>query len=407
MIVDYASLRSFDNGTLQAAADRWAAILTKFSTCANDYQTSVQMPVDNDAAWQGSAADAARRGVHATLDRISATGDYLAAVPTLLHGILSATPAMYGALQGVAAAQELASQGETLARANGAVVDDQGAVSLVDAAALSNNWDYSAVMAAMAAQSMIYRARWIATVVDQQIAPQLRYAHKFTPYQGGAWQHDAASDLTQADSATQAVKNAVDTYTTPDQPYHDTPAQPYNCMPATPDAYAEQVALETSVPEYFGIQGYQHAFVLFAHWLGNSGRPCLVNPDEMTGAMPTFNSTVEDYLRHQAPGPFDSGWQPYNPEAGGRRTESADWWWAMNDFRYRVSGLVNSLPTGQRTVEYTLGILKPYVFHPDYKNIPIPGTGGKIGVPQAVLVRQHMCGLSQNFVAQGISHHTR
>jgi hypothetical protein len=159
----------------------------------------------------------------------------------------------------------------------------------------------------------------------------------------------------------------------------------------------------SSAGDAFRLTGKPHGADHLEHWLGNSGTTRYVSPAEMRQDIPKFDGIVKKAIA-DAPieGCFDTGWTNTDVQDESGATQSGDWWYALNDFRYRVLGRSVVVDAVQRT-HYTIGIKKPYVFGPPRGPITIPYTGEEID--QAEIERLHHVGYAQNFVVQGLGHY--
>ncbi|HJP77044.1 MAG TPA: hypothetical protein VJ914_22430 [Pseudonocardiaceae bacterium] len=147
----------------------------------------------------------------------------------------------------------------------------------------------------------------------------------------------------------------------------------------------------------FAFEGWSNTERLLTHWLENSGTWCAVDPVDMMEAMPSFKQEVQNCFSGMGDGLFDSGWVNFSP---GDNVESEDWYYAFNDFRYRVVALRMTGADGSLVSEYTVGVKKPYVFGDPRHAISHFG----ITMAQAELQHLHTTGLAQNFIAMGIAH---
>jgi hypothetical protein len=162
------------------------------------------------------------------------------------------------------------------------------------------------------------------------------------------------------------------------------------------------VLLKTAA-DYLRLSGQPHGADHLEHWLGNSGKTKYVDPNEIRRGVPKFDGLVWDAIAAApAEGCFDTGWLNTDVQDKGH-TQSGDWWYAMNDFRYRVVGY-SIIVDGERSINYTVGVLKPYVFGPPRNPIKIPHTG--LEIDQADIERLHHVGYAQNFIIQGLAHGT-
>ncbi|MGI8666669.1 MAG: hypothetical protein ACR2N4_11655 [Jatrophihabitans sp.] len=166
--------------------------------------------------------------------------------------------------------------------------------------------------------------------------------------------------------------------------------------------YAVKAEMEL-VAAAFRARGWTHAADLLSHYLDNTGTNASVDPSQIMKDVPSFNKTVTDYMASQPPGAsFDSGWHNANtdvrrPDGSFGGTQSSDWFYAMHDFRYKVTGTADS---------YTVDVYKPYIFGgPNRAPLTIPHTG--IQQSQDSIQGLHDAGLAQDFIITGSSHFGR
>lgn len=398
MLVDFQSLRDFDVNRLGATRDAWTAIGEDFACRTADYENSVMAPVD-DGTWTGTAATAARQQVQRSHDKLVATGKYLS----------GAQQAVSGALIGMTAAKTQLDRGLKLAADHGIAVDATGRTYLAGGAV---EWYDPPVLAAMDAQRMLYQARFMAYNTDRDFDPILDQAGKFGPTDQGPWLTDADADLAAAEQMCQQLPDQMAGLSAPGPEVRpDTDSQPYRTEWFNPfrDPLTYDKLFYGGLP-YFEHNGWIHAAMLLLHWLGNSGATAIVEPDDMMAAMPTFAAAVNTVFGPGGDGLYETGWVNFSP---GNAIESEDWYYALNDFRYRIIGMIMTDDDGIQYRDYTIGVKKPYVFGPDdvvggvvvghRKDIYVHGVEA---VSQADMQHLHTVGLAQNFIVQGISHHS-
>lgn len=117
----------------------------------------------------------------------------------------------------------------------------------------------------------------------------------------------------------------------------------------------------------FRAKGWTHAADMLEHYLGNTGTNATVDPQQIMKDVPNLNNAVTSYVAGQTPGAgsFDSGWHNVNTDIRTGNgtfngTQSSDWFYAMHDFRYRITGN-STIMNGQRVDDYTVDVYKPYI----------------------------------------------
>ncbi|MFD2415541.1 hypothetical protein [Amycolatopsis pigmentata] len=386
--VSFHALRTVDPNRFDASAKAWAGLHDRFRDQMTNYRTEVLEPVDGES-WQGAAADSARRRLHQTYGKMGPTLTYLDSVCLLLEQSAA----------GTAAAKARCQQGIDLATAAGIPLDADGKPLLQDGLVYDISWDRPMVTTAMQAANIIYQARHIASYVDKAVSDRLNDATKFD---SGPWMQDAQKDHQDVVELSRKLAGKIQEIAVDEPPHHDTASQPYAvASPGTSD-YELWTELSTGGVAYFSAHGWLNTVGLLRHWLDNSGRSYWVDPATMLDEIPGFKREVTTMVSdagHGRPGEevfaFDSGWRNIAATEG-------DWYWSFHDFRYRLTGITN----GRMGTEYTVGVLKPYVFGDSagLHRVPIhrPVVGGEID--QRDIQHLHTTGLAQNFVAQGIAH---
>jgi hypothetical protein len=400
MLDSFQDLTALSTSAWQVSVDDWAKLGSAFAGQLDDYVTKVQDVVDN-RCWAGAAADAARAHVSQTHDRLEAVRNYF----EIVNAALPVTASVYQAARDIVQQVIDMSLPPLLGpiQVDGAGDVDPGAFSAFD-------WYHPTVIEAMDAQYMIYQARLMATIADNGVDPILaNTAARFDGNDQPNFLAQSRTDLTQARASIQALLTRLQPYPKQSgQVPPDTDAQPYACQSPSLQDRVNYQTMQDGGMNYFGLKGWSNAQRLLGAWLGNSGSWVAVDPREMMSAMPTFGQTVNDALTGaDENGLYDTGWQNYSP---GDNLESDDWYYALNDFRYRVVGVLYPAPGGGMANAYTVGVKKPYVFgHYDMVGGKVVGTRNDIHelfftMRQDNLMALHNSGLAQNFVAQGTAH---
>lgn len=397
MLIDFQSLDNFDVNRLQNVQAAWSDIGEDVTAQQQDYEKSVLTPVQ-DGTWTGAAATAAKQRVAKSHDKLVATRKYL----------MTVRQALTGAVEGMSAAKAQLQRGVALAEEHGVDVSATGWANLNGGAV---SWYDPPVLHAMDAQRMIYQARFMAYCTDNDFDPVLDYATKFGAHDDGPWQSDADADLTASQQVAEQLPDQLAGLSSAGPPVPpDTDSQPYHTSWVNPivDPLTYDKLFYGGLP-YFEHNGWYHAAVLLLHWLGNSGTTALVDPDQMMAAMPAFAAEIDTVFGPGGDGLYETGWVNFSP---GDAVQSEDWYYALNDFRYRIVGVIMT-DNGTQYREYTVGVQKPYVFGPDdsvggevvghRKDITVHGFPA---VSQADMQHLHTVGLAQNFIVQGISHHS-
>lgn len=393
MPVDYAALRANQPQRFGDSATAWQDLAGAFAEDLGEHQQKVVDPV-HDGSWRGEAATAGKAAVGDDHDKMTATAKYIQTVTQLLSA----------ANEGAARAH--ARSDDAVQAAGGLPIDRDGNVTLTFAAE-QVPWDNPPILAAMRAQNMINQALHMANVVDDELAPLAGFALKFDEGDTGSWRTDGDRDLKQVAKSRADMLAKLDGIPTGERSHPDTPAQPYDDQWPNPEDLTLHAAFSQVAVPYFYLKGWHHAADLFLHWLGNTGNTAYVDPDDMMNDIPTFRQLVARAVSLGASGHFDTGWQNSSTQDASGHTQSEDWWYAMNDFRYRVVGR-SVTDCGERVVRYTVGVLKPYVFGPPRNPIPVPLLskivhGAK--VDQESIEHLHRAGLAHNFIIQGIRHY--
>jgi hypothetical protein len=402
MPTTYNALNSANPGDYLSCAQQWGTLVNDFDGYLARYQQSVSAPVNN-GTWTGAAADTAKKSVHDSYTKIATTRTYVDAVSALLtataHGIDRARQRLLSAVS-IAAAASIPID------SNGRITPDL-AITMPVA-----DWNNPPILAGMKAQNMICQALQMADAVNGIINPlQLNYANKLSPTETGAWRTDADTDHQNALAADQNVQDTLTSIAVDEKPWRDVQAQPYNTEQGNPGDWARyQFLRNVGVPGLIAT-GRPHAAWAFSNFLDNTGTPAPINPEHVMNDVPKFQNLVLNAVAMtQGNYVLDTGWTNTNVEDDTTGlAQSQDWYYTMNDFRYRVvgRGYING---DQQIVDYSVAILKPYEFGdsvmPDgtvlHRN-PVHLPGGGV-MDQKDIQRLHTVGLAQNFIIQGVTH---
>lgn len=135
------------------------------------------------------------------------------------------------------------------------------------------------------------------------------------------------------------------------------------------------------------------ASYLLGHWLGNSGEPVRVNPEELLKKSPQMQAFITEWLdQHKTSAYFDTGWH----SARFSEQESLDLYYALNGYQMRVHGR-SFVKNGTVYQTYTIDFYKRY-------NFGVQGEGRKpfhaplVGnIPQQNISHLHAAGKAQDF----------
>ncbi|TDQ04912.1 hypothetical protein [Labedaea rhizosphaerae] len=187
-------------------------------------------------------------------------------------------------------------------------------------------------------------------------------------------------------------------------PGNEPPLPPHGVETPGPQDFGLDLALNTAGLEYFALKDWKHAGALLGHFLENQGTDFPVDPAQLMRDVPSFQRDVDAFVAGKAgTGAFDSGWINTNTDitdAAGNVTgqQSLDWYYALHDWRYRVTG-TSTVVDGQPHTEYKVEIYKPYIFGAPRSDINIPVLGGKLS--QDDIQHLNATGLARNFVVTG------
>ena len=228
---------------------------------------------------------------------------------------------------------------------------------------------------------------------------------------------------------TQNVDSAIQAYVAADQqvaqsyggalgPGNEKPLPPYHT--AAPTAYDRALKFElgTDGLAYLGpVKGWWNAEGMFQHYLYGNGEDYKVDPSKLMADVPSFGQAVNSYVAgQQGKGAFDSGWINTNTDitdANGNVTgqQSLDWYYAMHDWRYRVTGDSVTGADGTTSTQYTVDVFKPYVFGSPRSDINVPFTrnlpDGPFTLKQDDIQHLNTVGLARNFDVTGSSTFTQ
>lgn len=228
-----------------------------------------------------------------------------------------------------------------------------------------------------------------------------------------------AADATVAKSygaqqATTAQATTVQPVANKLGPGNEKPLPAYGTAKPGAKDYALKFELGTDGLAYLGpVKGWWNAEGMFQHYLYGNGEDYQIDPSKLMHDVPGFGQAVNSYVAgQQGKGSFDSGWINTNTDitdAQGNVTgqQSLDWYYAMHDWRYRVSGTSIPAADGSTSTQYTVDVFKPYVFGSPRSDINIPFTrnlpGGPVTLPQDDIQHLNTVGLARNFDVVGSS----
>lgn len=201
-------------------------------------------------------------------------------------------------------------------------------------------------------------------------------------------------------------------------PGNEKPLPPYHTADPTWKDYALKGELGTDGLTYLGpVKGWWNAEGMFQHYLYGNGEDYTVDPSKLMHDVPSFGQAVDGYVAsQQGKGAFDSGWINTNTDitdANGNVTgqQSLDWYYAMHDWRYRVTGTSVTGDDGTTSTQYSVDVFKPYVFGSPRSDINIPFTrnlpGGPLTLKQDDIQHLNTVGLARNFDVTGTSSFTQ
>jgi hypothetical protein len=403
MVVGFSALDALDLTTYTGATAQWQAITDSLDADITSYQKSVTQPVEG-GTWTGSAATAAKKSVDSSYQQMVDTRKYSDGVRALVSA----------AGIGFTAAKKRCLQGVSLAAANMIPVDASGRITPDVAITMAvKDWLNPVILAGMTAQSMIYQGLRMADAVDEEIVPMLSYANKFGQHDSGPWQQHANQDNKNDNAQPNAINGTVNAVLVDQPQWFDTHAQPYKIASASAKDWAfYELCRNVGVPGVTLHMGI-HAGWAFSQWLDNTGMPMPVNPQHVLNDVPKFQNQVNDAILGDGNYFFDTGWTNTSVvDDTTNLAQSEDWYWTMDNFRYRVCGR-GYVTGGQLNVDYSVGLLEPYVFGTSTAGPPghttTSLTRGKLHVgpatfDQADLEHLHTTGLAQNFIIQGVTH---
>ncbi len=389
MPVRYATLRARDWTRLSDAAQEWQRVADDLDKEVAEFDRAVVRPISG-RSWRGEAAEAAKAKVRQSATRIAAAQKYLDANALL----------MQAAYDGIWTAWSRTTDSWATPPAE-VTMDDEGRVSFRSAPE-TFDWYFPPILTMMMSQALAYQALHMADVVNRKIAPPMWYppnrsVDDIPPVA------DADENLRQARQTCREVEDELGRISVDPQSWkEDTALQPRGDIAREERDETLWVVLKMAA-DYLRLSGRSHGADYLEHWLGNSGKTKYVDPNEIRRGLPKFDRIVRDAIA-TAPteGCFDTEWTPTDVLEEDD-AQSGDWWYAMNHFRYRVVGY-SIIVDGERSINYTVGVLKPYVFGPPRDPIKIPHTG--LEVDQADIARLHHVGYAQNFIIQGLAHGT-
>lgn len=388
--VRYKTLRDRNWVRFHEAGEKWQQIAKSFDRKVDEFVRTVLDPI-NDESWRGEAAKAAKKKVRQTARQLAAAQTYLDANARL----------MQTAYDGVYTAWHRTTDSWATPPSEVAI-DDDGRVSF-ESAPESFAWDFPPILQLMQSQSLAYQALHMADLVNRRLAPLMWFPQNRSA-DGVPPNSDADDHLEQVRrTCWDLLHRELPKLAKDPQSYHeDTAPQSRGDMSPEERDKATYLLLH-SAADYLWLSGRTHGADLLKHWLGNTGTTKFVDPTEMREDMPKFDQEVRAVVdAAPAEGWFDHGWSNFDPNIN-NQPESEDWWYALNHLRFRVAGR-SVIVDGSRSIHYTVGVKKAYVFGPPRDPIKIPYLGEEI--PQEDIERLHHIGAAQNFIVQGLAHYS-
>ncbi|RPK27536.1 RHS Repeat protein [Streptomyces sp. ADI91-18] len=179
--------------------------------------------------------------------------------------------------------------------------------------------------------------------------------------------------------------------------YSDTEDRIYNKSDPTPH---DRVVLNriNQVGKGLWWNNWDNAAALLSHWLDNTGEDFYLHPDSMLDEIPQFKRDVSGYLaevRKDRKHSFDSGWRrTFASHEDGDK--SLDWYYALNNFQFRVTGTNLS----KRGASYTVEVRKRYDWGvPSEGRLPLSKLWLRFDQPE--LAHLNTVGLARDFNVYG------
>jgi hypothetical protein len=356
------------------------------------------------AGWHGPAADKAAEERSKITDRME----------HLVAGVNAARSVLMTAADRVTELRYLVLEADGLARAHQFAIDEHGTVA--------DNGAPTDAPADQAAAIQAERARVKAELVDRvtQIAKYANdidntLADMLDKVATGQIGDGGASTLTDAAKAGEHYGTAQPGMPgAPPNPPSDPGAGQHGTDPwytRGDDLIMRDLA--NSAANGAEAAGWTHAAANLRHYLGNSGEPVTVNPDDMMRDVDSFRAQVDKTtaaeMRRIAdeaaangtygkPIPFNTGWKGHyiGPEA------SKDWFYAMGGTQYAVSGVATvhppDHPGGQPRIEmdYQTHVFDRYNWDGG-KSTEI----GPVTITDDQMAEMHRAGVAQEYDISG------
>jgi len=394
MPVTVAQLREAKPELFGHASEQWASMSESLDGLASRYSKGVVSAI---ASYAGVDGLWARQRAQDGYLRVTGTSTYLQATAILLAD----------AAIGVTRAKGILDDAVAEAARNHLVIDDTGVVRtdpgyveppLMPGAVPQTPLGVLANPAIASVANKVRIALSLATDVDDKVCAGLRMAQDFGPDDSGPWLQNVSK------AAGYAARLLPDLMAKYGDDGKDPNLRPWSVKDAGLGDHALHELMKGAA---VGLDqtGRHIAATLLKHWLENSGTPQAVDPATMMNDIPAFRNDVDAWLaHHQGQRTFDSGWlnEPALNNASNRTTGAEqDWYYALNDFRYRIVG-TTSYAHGHPTTQYTVEVYKNWQFNPGRTPIRIPGLGTSIS--QDDLARLNTVGLSRDYVVSGTSY---
>ncbi|SFE15848.1 hypothetical protein SAMN04487819_108249 [Actinopolyspora alba] len=362
-MVDFGQLLSIDLSKLEAFADSWNDIRKRIEDVQSGFKDDVLTPLENED-WKGDAAKSAR-------NRCTEIHDEIGALARQADGARSYTEKLAGVVDDSLSLKKLQRDAASLRdeiTSKGLSVVDGDKVAWVVARApgpLSEQERQRREEKQQEADELQQRLDELveeATENDERIADALKVVFGTTHnFDAGAREFGSEED---------------------EKGWKDY------------ETHAELMAVEAAMRHHFE---YTEAADLLKHWLEESGEPYEVDARQMLDDMPAFREDVDQAIEDvetEPDGTFSTGWQDSAPNVD-NGAKSRNWYYALNNFEYRVVGEKNGDETS-----YHVEVRKNYDW-----GIPSEGRGnlqkGPVELEQADIAHLHSTGMARDFKVHG------